>query len=162
VAKFIGEDAPGLEYDFTPIKKADGTYCSGRGVIPEPDRKTLKEYRRKVAEIFRSVPEMSAEDAKTIEEGGTPKNLSGSLDMLQFLDSFEELDEMTRMVLGSGASPALAHYEELPARQQDNFNMWLMQELIAPEGLSADTRRSQGTAMNGSRSTPSAGTSASR
>lgn len=160
MAKFTPKEDSGLlEYDFTAIPKPDGGYCSGKGVVPEPNREKLREYREQIAQAFDASQNLDEEDVDAARQGQLTENARrlATGGVSQALQVFDNLNAQTRNLLAG--TQALEHYEELPGRIQDQFALWIMQELMNPEVPGAATNESPAAPTNAAPSTQSGATS---
>ena len=110
MATFTLSGIESLEYDFREFKKADGTNCTGHGVIPEPSGEQLDAFIRAMVAI--------GNDAEAKADSGDEGNFS--------------LAEVRKRMIDAVASLGVdrAHLEELPLRAVQPFAMWLQSELF--------------------------------
>lgn len=157
MSKFDANYVEPMEYDFTGIRgQGKGRpYCTGKGYVTEPTKGDLEAYQEKVQRIFRE----ALRQAPTVENPSIEETRA----MMEQADNdegarlLEELYEITVDICDG--SPSKDELDELPARYQQGFCIWLAQELTSPKYQTGDSNRQ---AANGVGSTTlSGGTSIS-
>ena len=107
MSTFAAGSIGALDYDFTAIRKADGTFCTGKGTIPEPAASDL--------------------DAFYVALKGLMEGADGQ----DGVDSFVGvLGALAKVCAGS---PTEAELRELPARYLTGFARWLSEEFTDPK-----------------------------
>lgn len=120
MAKFSAGHVEPLDYDFTPVQKADGGgYCTGKGTIPEPSRRDIEEYFEGIKAV-----ETKAMDSGMVR--ATEDDWAGFIDVVAALCK---------------GNPSGEQLEELPFRVLVGFMQWLNREFANPEVSRAGMRR---------------------
>jgi hypothetical protein len=120
MSAFTGADVAALEYDFTAIAKADGTFCTGKGIIPEPSGDALQTF----VETLGRLEKETIDATKAAEAAGTDP----------VIDAHALLESAQRATAAfCQDTPSFDELAALPVRYFGSFSRWLQGEFQGPK-----------------------------
>jgi type I site-specific restriction endonuclease len=128
-----------LDYDFTgfPQDKDNSKNCTGKGTIPEPTQKHLKDYAEAMKNLY------AVDTTEELTEKVAAQKAEGGEDPAAQQKTIEKIAALTSALCQN--SPKKAELMQLPPRIRTAFLKWIYQELANPEVSSAGSRESRPT-----------------
>lgn len=118
-----------MEYDFTSVPGG-----VGKGVVPEPSTKEMKDFQKEYAAIMRRGQQLDVSDEDALKM--TEKEFATFQAKVAKIG--EELDECIARLCKN--TPSAEEVATLPFRVKTAFSKWLMEQ-FAPEGGASATKQ---------------------
>ena len=120
MSAFTGADVAALDFDFTGIQKADGTFCEGKGTIPEPSGEELQTF----LETMQRFEKETIDAVKAAEDAGVAPDIDAGALLANAQHAIADFAKGT---------PSFEQIAALPVRYFGAFSRWLQEEFQAPK-----------------------------